>query len=165
MFVCSLRHRLFCCVLPIALALFASTGCAPKGKAVVKGTVSFGGQPLSTGMITFVTPDNRSGSGLIGKDGRYTVADAPVGEAKIFITIPKPTGEALRMPKPPPGLGAMKPPEGGAGPKTPKGGADTEMPDPSRFPRIPDKYTKAETTDLTFTVKRGENKHDLTLKP
>jgi hypothetical protein len=137
-------------------------GCARKGRAVVKGTVTFANKPLKFGTVSFFTVDNRVGTTRIA-NGSYTMTDAPIGDVKIVVTLPPPPGMMMggSLPKPPPGMGQMKPPPG----MEPKSGSETPMMDPRDLPRIPAKYTKAETTDLTWKVGKGEQTHNIELNP
>jgi hypothetical protein len=150
------RRFVRCCALALTLVIPLSAGCgANKGKAVVTGTVTYKGKTLKAGIVSFQTADNRVGSARIDATGHYAVNDAPVGEAKITVTMPS---APLATGKPPGGM-AMKPPPGMEPPK------ETTSSDPRDYIPLPPKYAALNTTDLTFTVKSGENTHDITLNP
>src|SRR5438067_9823982 len=91
----------------LGLALAALPGCK-EGKAIIKGTVTFAGKRLQAGTVNFVTADNRTGSATINLDGTYTMADAPVGDVKVFIGVPRPPRGTVSVSKPPRGVGEMK---------------------------------------------------------
>jgi hypothetical protein len=148
------------CVLGLLLVVLAApAGCSSKAKGVVKGKVTFNNRPVVMGTVAFVADDNRTGSGTISRDGSYTVTDAPVGKVKIVVTVPQRgpmMGRGFSMPKPPKDMkmpAEMQPPDG------------TDLKDPGGQVPIPDKYTKAETTPLEYTVTRGEQTHDIPLTP
>jgi hypothetical protein len=88
-----------CCYLPTALLVLAAAaaGCSSSGAAAVEGQVSYGGEPIDVGTITFI-PKSEAGNktgGLID-NGVYRV-DAKVGPApgthRVEIRWAKPTGK------------------------------------------------------------------------
>jgi hypothetical protein len=141
----------------------AIPGCSPgKNKGTVKGTVEFFGKKLTAGTVTFQTKDGRTGAGNIDVNGNYSVADAPVGQCTITVKVPNVgalPGMAQGGPKPPGNMPPMRPP-GGDAPDS-----NASLIDPSKIVQIPGKYAKPETSNLNFTVERGENKYDITLSP
>ena len=153
----------FLSTLLITTGLGLLVGCGGTvPRAIVKGKVSLGDKNLTAGTIEFRTKDNSvSGSGRIEENGEYRVTDAPVGDALVSITVPK---VGAMMGKMPPGMmqgpkdGGMKMADAGAGP------GPTTI-DPKKIVNIPDKYSKSETSGLTFKVERGENTHNITLQP
>ncbi len=87
-----LDFTLSACLLP--LALLALAGCAGKKAANVSGSVTLDGKPIQAGMVVFTGADNKETSGPI-LDGKYTVFNAPLGQAKVSLkntTMPIPTG-------------------------------------------------------------------------
>jgi hypothetical protein len=143
--------------------LILAIGCGPnyKARGSVKGKVSFAGKDLTTGTVMFHGKDNITGSATIDKNGNYLMNDAPLGDVKITVSVPK---------LPPGGLKAISP--GGADKSTksvdPSGSGKsiTIMGDmPTHVVPIPDKYQNVETSGLTFTVKKGEQTKDLPLTP
>src|SRR5262249_46832246 len=106
-----------------ALALLAGPGCGKGKRATVSGTVTGpDGKPITVGTVSFIDAKNRTGTANIDNQGHYTVTDAPVGEVKVIVTIPKRpmTMGNVQMPKPPKDFKGMKPPEG----MEPPGGGD-----------------------------------------
>jgi hypothetical protein len=70
----------------VGLATFLIFGCGnPSGKVNVSGTVSWEGQPLSKGDITFFNSEdgNAAGAGRV-KDGRYSFVCKP-GKMRVEI--------------------------------------------------------------------------------
>lgn len=116
-------------------------------------------QPLTAGTIAFVAADGRGASGTITPKGEYTVPDAPMGETTITVTTPKvPMGPmAAMMPKPPSGNKGM--PKEMLPPGYEEGGK------PPKIIPAPEKYGKADTSPLKYTVKPGEQTFDVEMKP
>lgn len=144
--------------------LVVAVGCGPnyKNRAVVKGKVTYDGKPLTVGSVTFYGKDNITGSASIEKDGTYAINDAPVGDVKITVFVPKP---------PPGGLGRMRAGQAIAGGKDaksvdPEGSGKSisimgSLPD--NIVPIPDRYGNVESSGLNYTVKKGEQTHDIAL--
>jgi hypothetical protein len=146
-------------VAAVCLGLAALAGCE-KGRATVSGKVTFNGQALTAGTVSFVAGPNRVGSDVIHPDGTYTIADAPIGDVTITVNTPEPPkGPAMaRGPdKPPPGVQGMpsdmKPP-----------GAE-ELGKSMKIVPAPTKYKNAETSPLKFTVQPGTQTKDIDLTP
>jgi len=112
----------------------------------------------------FITDDNRSGSTVIDQKGNYVMTDAPVGDVKITVTVPKLGGmAAMRGGKPGPPkspVGEMKDPNNSEQGSTPQPAMD-----PSKIVPIPDKYSDVKTSGLTYKVEKGEQTHDIPLTP
>jgi hypothetical protein len=142
----------------LLLGLMAlSVGCtSSKARGVVKGKVTFSGMPLPTGTITFFGANNLTGSSEI-KDGQYAVNDAPVGECRISVTVPK---------APPPGGGMALPgAKGSVDPENPGRSITIGPPTAVKIVPIPEKYNSPDTSGLTFKVEKGEHTHDIPLTP
>lgn len=139
-------------------------GCGSKtARATVRGKVTLGEKPLTTGSVIFHGADNASASATIGKEGNYELQDAPVGLVRITVMVPK---------MPPGGIRSMMP-AGGKDIKD-KASVDPENPErsipimgeiPKNIVPIPDRYGNVETSVLTFTVEKGEQTHNITLTP
>jgi hypothetical protein len=141
-------------------------GCGPdyKARATVKGKVTFAGKNLTVGNVMFYGNNNVTGSASIDKNGNYFMSDAPLGDVKITVSVP---------PEPPGGWARFK-----MGPAF-KDAKETKSVDPEGSGRsisivgeipthvvpIPPKYANVETSGLTFRVERGEQTHDINLKP
>jgi hypothetical protein len=142
------------------LGLAGLSGCE-KGRATVSGKITFNGQPLTAGTVTFVADANRVGSGTILPDGTYTAPDAPIGEVTAVVVTPEPRrgpGMIGGMEKPPPGVQGM--PEN----MKPQGGGD-DLTKSMKIVAAPSKYTKAETSPLHYTIAPGTQTIDITLTP
>jgi hypothetical protein len=82
------RPTTICLFAVFCLSLPFLSGCG-KGRATVKGKVTFNSQPLTVGTVGFVC-DGQTTTGQIKPDGTYIVKDVPVGEATITVTTPPP---------------------------------------------------------------------------
>jgi hypothetical protein len=77
--------------LALMVGLIATyTGCSEKptdpSRAIVSGIVTFSGQPLKGGSITFQSVDKPTGTRIsIDSDGRYTTDRAPLGKNLVTI--------------------------------------------------------------------------------
>jgi hypothetical protein len=114
----------------------------------VSGTVRYKGEVLSSGPITwtvfFVSPDGQKVPGVVGKDGKYEARNVPRGPVKIAVV-----GES----RVPPGL--MAP-----GQRPPK------LDDASlRLLQNLKPYEHPDRSALTYTVRSGEQRHDIQLPP
>jgi len=148
----------------LLLGLLAlSVGCGPSSKArgIVKGKVTFAGKALPSGNVGFFGANNLTGTGIIDKDGNYTILDAPLGEVKISVTVPQGPPPGMMMG---PGMAASK----GMTSVDPSGSGKSIplLPTaPTNVMPIPEKYAKPETSGLTLKVEKGEQTHDITLNP
>lgn len=106
----------------------------------VKGKVTYKGEALKMGTVSFQPERGSPGVGEIGPDGTYSLKTI-TGVNKVKIVSEE----------------APKPPAGPDDPNRAKGGTAP----PKKF--IPDKFGTGEA-GLTFTVKTGENKADWDLK-
>lgn len=149
-----------------AALLIGGCGGGPnfKARGMVKGKVTTGKKLLTTGSVTFVNAEGVSGTASIDVDGNYEMPDAPIGDCKVTVTVqPLPMDPSVRArlkgggPKMPEG---PRPPDGSDGPTAPS-------PPLAKVPKeivlIDSKYSKAETSGLTFTVKKGEQTYNIEL--
>ncbi len=132
-------------VVPLLAALaFGMCGCDGNGR--VSGTVTKDGQPVRSGVITFVSKDGK-GTALapIKKDGTYSAASVPVGDTSVIL------------------VNAMEEP-GFSGPVNASEAAKPsgKPAAPPKVPTvIPDKFGKPETSGLILTVHSGDNRFDI----
>ena len=112
-----------------------STRDLPRGQ--VKGKVTYKGEPLTQGSVVFMHPSGDTAAGVLGPDGTYT-AEVAIGENKVLVQSREPEQFNETAAK-----------------GTPKG-----MPGRSR---IPERYSRFETSNLTLDVKEGENPFNLEL--
>jgi hypothetical protein len=86
----------------LVLALFSVTfaGCGPENKRrAVSGTVTFRGEALETGSISFLTAAGPAGGALI-RDGKFQLpAEQGLEPGKYKVTISSPKGEGERTPE------------------------------------------------------------------
>jgi hypothetical protein len=129
-----------------------AAGCGkekpPVETAEVSGKVIYRGEPLPGGQVTFILTDGEaSKNALIDENGNYKI-EAPVGDVKITVN-----NELLkeRM-QHSPVASARRP--GGQKPARMKG----------TYVQIDSKYYTPKKTPLTYTVKKGSQTHDITLK-
>jgi hypothetical protein len=120
-------------------------GCGP-AKGRVSGTVLCDGKMVMTGTVTFFVEGSPPVSGWIGADGRYQATNVPTGEA-IVVVISAAGGEEPAK--------ARKPD------RTDPKRADQDK--TASKSAIPEKYNDPNTTDLKFTVQKGDNTFDITL--
>jgi hypothetical protein len=129
--------RLFAPLLGMSLLIMA--GCQSEAgppKGVVRGSVTFKGQPVKGGIITFF----QSGRPYLGKiqpDGSFKLS-AAVGECQVTIEQREPGQPDPKAPPP----GVLLPGKN----------------------LLPEKYAATHTSGLTFDVKPGTNKVDFDLK-
>src|SRR5262245_43100086 len=156
------RRRLFGFWVGFALLPFLA-GCAP-GQGKVTGQVTYKGKPVPGGLVTFRPSDPKQNSvtAELDAEGRYS-AVLPAGEVVVSIDNrelePRPTG----IPSLPPGLPIAPDVRAkiakGTPPKEPEGdaksGEDVRRPK-GRYLPIPEKYYMAETSELKFTIKAGD---------
>jgi hypothetical protein len=129
---------------------------------VVKGKVTLGKKPLPSGTVMFYGKDGITATAHINPDGTYEMADAPLGECKVTVTVQTlPPGDTMVA-------GRLK----GKGPKMPAGPRDPskESPELPSAPQVPKevvpidtKYSSPETSGLSITVKKGEQTYDIDL--
>jgi hypothetical protein len=118
------------------LGVFVLGGCSSKQKGfALKGSVTFKGKPLSSGVVRFHMVDNRIAMAMIQSDGSFAVTDLFPGEAKV--TVEEDTAARMRKRVP-------------AGAKMPK--ASPPKPPPAPSAPLPDKYKDVSTTGLVYTL-------------
>jgi hypothetical protein len=139
--------------------LVLAGGCGPdyKARGVVSGKVTVGKNktPLTAGTVVFQNANGVSASGAIDTEGNYTVADAPVGDCTITVSVPEgPRDPAMvaRM------KGKMKMPGGVEGSVNPDGGPGIDIMGkmPANIVRIDAKYAKPDTSGLKYKVEKNE---------
>jgi len=70
--------------------LLLASGCGPdyKARGAVKGKVTTGKKPLTTGTVMFVNKEGMSASAGIDTQGNYEMKDAPLGECTVTVVVP-----------------------------------------------------------------------------
>ena len=137
----SLHEYQLSCLLLASLLL---AGCGGEVLGPVKGTVTLDGEPVKQGYVIF--RNQAQGVNImaeIGQDGAYEVAMAngyglPLGQYEVYLSPPVPD--------------------------VPFGPAK-EPPRASEVAKFPPKYLQGETSGLTLTVERGDNRLDIDMQP
>jgi hypothetical protein len=152
----------------LVLLIPVVAGCEA-GQGQVSGRVLFDGKPLPGGRLTFRPADPRqnSVSAELDPGGNYQVV-LPAGEVQVCVDNRElePRGAAIGAVTPDALSPEMKALLGGTKtdksppPKAQEGTAERPA---GRYVPIPERYYDLETAGLRFTVKRGEQKHDLIL--
>jgi hypothetical protein len=141
------KHISGWCGLTSLVVIFAlcAPGCGGPFTGTVSGKVTYKGNPVPGGIITFIHPDGRNPETRIQEDGTYTI-DAPGGDVKVTVnTIPPKPGVPPFVK-----LGGQKM---SSEPYYPAG----------KYIPIPKKYGDASSTPLTFTVKRSNDPFNIEL--
>jgi hypothetical protein len=126
-----------------AVLLCLAAGCGSSGGVTeVTGTVSFQGQPLKSGEVTFVDSDGTKSFSAISAKGEYRVKGVKRGKARISVV------SKARVP-----AGLMKP-----GPRDPLPSAKEEPPIV-----IPERYTRPESSGLSVEIDSRKVRHDIDL--
>jgi hypothetical protein len=142
--------RLASCVF-LLLVILVSAGCGnPAG--TVWGKVTFEGNPLPSGNVSFAPDDKSAGNkgaviSPIAEDGSYSLSNVPVG--KVTITVETKSSAPAAAP---PGA-KMNVPAGApnyAGPGT-------------KHVDIPERYSQFDKSGLSYEVKSGRQTHDIQL--
>jgi hypothetical protein len=149
-------------VCPLFLVLACGCGTTGSAPASVHGKVTYNGQPVKGGTVTFI------GSGTyqlpIDKDGNYAGRDLPIGDLVVTVETesakPKENGQKQRYVGGQ-GQDAMK------GAETmqkmlKKGGQAVSQPR-GEYVKIPRRYSNPKETPLKFNVTKGDQKIDLEL--
>ena len=135
-----------------ALALLAA-GCG-SGKGTITGEVTYKGKPIAWGRITFVCQEGKQSthSAHIIK-GQYKIENCPIGPVKIsvesFVAYAPPADNPMVQRSRE--AGYVEPP------------ADVVGKD--KYVDIPKDYGNSDLSGLEYTVTRGDNTHNIDLKP
>jgi hypothetical protein len=136
-----------------ALILLTVVGCG-KGKGAVEGTVSYKGELIPWGRITFVCEGgNKPARTSKIINGKYLVTDCPVGAARISV-------ESFAVPdrgKQASGKDITK----GFGP--PSGDEIPPLELAGKHVKIPPEFSNPETSHLEYTIVPGKQSHDVEL--
>jgi hypothetical protein len=126
--------------------LLVTAGCS-RSTGTVSGKVTFQGQPLSVGTVTFVPQEGPAQACSIEPDGRYTVRKVPVGPCIISVVAGQPSRGMWNLQE-----------------KKRVDDSPASKPPPRGF-RIPPRYSDPNQSGLTYVVLAGENSYDIDLKP
>jgi len=125
-----------------ALAVVSAVGCGLADSSNrVAGKVRVDGKPLRFGTVTFFGADGSQASAPIGPDGEYRIANVRTGDAAIAVFEDAPTPFGFdHTPRP----------------------AD---PGQKKIGGVPERYNDPARSGLTYKVKKGEQSHNIDLKP
>ena len=135
------------------LTALAVAGCGDAA-CDVSGRVTCKGIPLVCGTITLIGSDGVPHQGNINSDGIYEVAGVPPGKVKVAVVSPNPDPRGASGGLPPDMEEYRKSRDADLPPKV---GASNWRP-------INQRYGDPDTSGLTLTVHKGQNRHDFTLK-
>lgn len=130
-------------LLASCLPIVSIAGCSPSGPAVgeVSGKVTFKGQPVKEGTVTFLNPnEGGAGESPIDANGGYAIPKLVVGEYLVIVTP----------------LMEMKDTDPGKSPPAP-----VEKP----APNIPVKFRQQGLTPLKTPIKEGKNEFQIDMRP
>jgi hypothetical protein len=137
-------------VLGIGLALVLVAGCGGAFTAPVSGKVTYKGNPLPGGIVTFIHPDGRVGYGTIHEDGTYAIPATPGGDIRCIVQTTKPI-----VPPPQKVVARLS---GGVA----RAGRNVYPAGP--YVPIPEKYGDPQTSGLSYTIHHGSNTIDIPLE-
>ncbi len=164
-------------------AVLAAPGCGPDNGLTlgkVRGTVTYKGQPLHVGEISFLPDDGRGNSGVpamspINGDGTYTLTTDTPGDGAIvgFHKVAILSLEADPVPAP-----VAAPPPGGkeVSERGLAKGAATKVKQPAKGPKLfrrrenyfravtPEALSSPYTSGISVEVKRGSNRFNFAIQ-
>ncbi|MDR3232137.1 MAG: hypothetical protein LBT46_00460 [Planctomycetaceae bacterium] len=139
-----MKHIIIITLLIVTLSIAGCGQRGLKGLSKVSGTITLNGQPLEGATISFSpqTPDTRGAAALSGAGGNFQVttlhSNDGVQPGEYLISVSKIESEGI--------LPAAEVRRIGA-----------KNYHPQRTQMVPEKYLKAETSDLKITVRKGRN--------
>jgi len=172
------KARIFVAIVAIgALTLGCQEKGNPNAPAKVLGKVTYKGELVTIGTLTFYGADGSINSCSINPDGTYIGTDFPIGEMTITIDneFANPDRKKIDYKGGTGGMGgkmaSMYGKKAAAGPVS---GTHKEVAKSSPVPeyanaqtgtyvKLPAKYAKKETSDAKLTLVKGENKKDIEL--
>ena len=142
-------------------ATLALVGCAKNSFAPAKisGSVTYKGQPIKGGTMAFHTSDGVTYAAKLSSDGTYSATDIPEGELVVTIETESinPARKAAAM-----GKDGDKRMKMGMGQPPPAGrGGGPEADQTQFYVKIPEKFSKPNSSPLSVVVKSGRNVKDL----
>ena len=134
--------------------LLASCSLGPRGErlpetgATLEGTVTYGSEKIPFAQILVIGSDSQA-TGKIGEDGRYKVANVPLGEVKIGVNTSAAKGDYMSLSM----SMSYKGPDA-------KGKASAALP---RFIDLPEKWFDPERSGIQTTIQKGSNTYDIVI--
>jgi hypothetical protein len=138
----------------LGLAMWCALGCgAPRSR--VHGVVRFQGKALTAGTVGLVASDNQTHLAPIGKDGHYEIDGVARGQVKVSIQVP-----FFRVqPKWQPDKGG---PDNSEKAKDDQG--VREMPPQGPIVPLPEHYSDANRSGLSFQLTQPDQEYNIDLK-
>jgi hypothetical protein len=120
--------------------LTLGAGCAEKGvkKITLKGTVTYEGKPLTSGLLQIIGPDNNFSAASIQETGGYEITEVVPGELMI---------------------GVMETPHGSGS----SSGGNSDTPKVSAR-NLPEKFRDPKTSGVKYTITEQTRVLDIELK-
>ena len=143
------RARPFVEAVLLVLLALALAGCS-QPKATITGKVTYKGEPVNAGTVSFFGPRDQVASAPIRPDGGYEVSGAPLGEVKITVTTPPPM--------PPPEQLANNPMV-----RERREGRSDVAP-VAKTVSVPARYSRPGTSRLSLIVTEGSQAFDIELR-
>jgi hypothetical protein len=81
----------------LALVL-ANAGCSDNQRLTIKGSVSYQGQPVKTGIVKIYGPGDRLAMAYL-RDGTFHITEVTPGEIKVTVEPDSSEGQAVAIPK------------------------------------------------------------------
>jgi hypothetical protein len=139
-------------VLALPLCLVLAIGCDkanPHAPASVTGKVTYKGNPVTAGTVTF-NPNSEGpfSSASLNEDGTYTINEAPAGDFTVTVDTESFNPDRKKATYGPggAGAGATSPPPAGVKTATPTG----------KYVKIPKKYSDPKASPLTAKLGAGK---------
>jgi hypothetical protein len=133
----------------LVLLLVALAGCS-RPKATVTGKVTYKGDPVPAGTVSFFGSRDQVASAALRPDGSYEAAGVPVGEVKVTVTTPLPGPSQEQLAKNPMVQERRQ-------------GGNMVLPS-EKTVAVPTKYSLPGTSGLSLTVVEGSQPFDIPLK-
>jgi hypothetical protein len=140
-------HRAVCLAALLLATGVGLLGCSGRS-ATVSGTVTYQNKKVTSGAVVFVGPDGKASQpALIQEDGTYKAVNVPVGPVKVAVNNPPPANSTGggRLP--------ANDPE-----------AQESAREAARYVPTPRKYSDADKSGLTTTIKGGVNTYNIELE-
>jgi hypothetical protein len=156
-------------VLPLFLVL--ALGCSGNKNApsTVSGKITYKGEQVTKGTVTFHPAEGPPYPIAIGSDGTYSMTDVPTGD--MVVTVETESAKQQTMPTYGGRMGKQAEAEANKGEAKGRMGPGGGSPAPSdfqqgggKYTKIPDKYSKKETSPLKTNLTRGKNTFDIPLE-
>jgi hypothetical protein len=162
-------------VIPFVVAL-AALGCGggnPAAPASISGSVTLNGKALPGGSVSFFTQAGSTGyTASIGSDGTYSISDVPMGDLIVCVETesanpeqPGTTGNSKDAQRYQQMMGDRRKQGGGSGGSGGSaGGGAAGGEKAANYVKIDKKFSKPQTSPLTYTAKNGRNVYNIELK-